>query len=158
MAEISYFTKEGLEKLQEELKYLKTKGRKDIAKEIQEARDKGDLSENAEYDAAKNAQGLMEAKIASLENTLATSRLIDEGNVDISKIMILATVLVKNHNTGKEMKYRLVSETEANLKEGKISIKSPIGQGLIGKKIGDIVEVTIPAGKLKLEVIKISRE
>ena len=158
MAEISYFTKEGLEKLQEELKDLKTRGRKDIAKEIQEARDKGDLSENAEYDAAKNAQGLMEAKIASLENTLATSRLIDEGNVDVSKIMILATVNVKNHNTGKEMKYRLVSETEANLKEGKISIKSPIGQGLIGKKIGDIIEVTIPAGKLKLEVLKISRE
>lgn len=157
MAEVSYFTKEGLERLQEELKQLKTKGRAEIAKQIQEAREKGDLSENAEYDAAKDAQGLLEAKIASLENTVAGARLIDESNVDTSKVMILSNVIVKNHNTRKDVKYTLVSETEANLKEGKISVKSPIGQALLGKVIGDVVEVNVPAGKLKLEVLNISR-
>jgi transcription elongation factor GreA len=157
MAEISYFTKEGLDKLNVELKTLKTKGRADIARQIQEAREKGDLSENAEYDAAKDAQGHLEAKIASLENILAGARIIDENNVDTSKVMILSKVLLKNHTTGKDVKYTLVSETEANLKEGKISIKSPIGQGLLGKKIGDVVEVTVPAGKMRLEVKDISR-
>lgn len=157
MAEVSYFTKEGLDKLQDELKFLKTKGRADIAKQIQEAREKGDLSENAEYDAAKDAQGLLEAKIASLENTIAGARLIDESNIDTSKVMILSSVKVKNHNTNKDVKYTLVSETEANMKEGKISVKSPIGQALLGKEKGDVVEVSVPAGKLKLEVIDISR-
>ena len=155
--EVSYFTKEGLERLNEELKTLKTKGRSDIAHAIQEARDKGDLSENAEYDAAKDAQGHLEARIASLENVLAGARLIDESNVDTSKVMILSKVILMNHDSKKEVRYTLVSETEANLKEGKISIKSPIGQGLLGKKIGDIIEITIPAGKMKLEVKKISR-
>lgn len=157
MAEVSYFTKEGLDKLQEELRVLKTKGRADIAKQIQEAREKGDLSENAEYDAAKDAQGLLEAKIATLENTIAGARLIDESNIDTSKVMILSSVTVKNHNTKKDVKYTLVSETEANMKEGKISVKSPIGQALLGKTKGDVVEVSVPAGKLKLEVMDISR-
>lgn len=155
--EVSYFTKEGLDKLTEELKNLKTKGRSEIAKQIQEAREKGDLSENAEYDAAKDAQGHLEAKISSLENTLAGARIIDESNVDTSKVMILSKVLVKNHGSQKNVLYTIVSETEANLKEGKISVKSPIGQGLLGKKIGDVVVVTVPAGTLKLEVVEISR-
>jgi transcription elongation factor GreA len=158
MAEIFYYTKEGLDKLNEELRQLKTKGRSEIAKQIQEARDKGDLSENAEYDAAKDAQGLLEAKIAQLENTIAGARIIDESNLDTSKVMILSTVYLKNHTTNKELKYTLVSETEASLKLGKISVKSPIGQGLLGKEVGDVVEVTVPAGKLKLEVLKITRE
>lgn len=157
MAEVSYFTKEGLDKLKEELRLLKTKGRADIARQIQEAREKGDLSENAEYDAAKDAQGLLEAKIAQMENTLAGARIIDESNVDTSKVMILSKVTLLNHTTKKEVKYHLVSETEANMKEGKISIKSPIGQGLLGKKVGDVVEVTVPAGKLKFEILDISR-
>jgi transcription elongation factor GreA len=157
MAEVSYFTQEGLDKLTEELKTLKTKGRAEMAKAIQEARDKGDLSENAEYDAAKDAQGHLEAKIASLDNILAGARVIDENNVDTSKVMILSKVLLKNHTTHKDVRYTLVSETEANLKEGKISIKSPIGQGLLGKKVGQVIEVTIPAGMLKLEIIEISR-
>jgi transcription elongation factor GreA len=157
MAEISYFTKEGLDKLTDELKTLKSKGRAEIARQIQEAREKGDLSENAEYDAAKDAQGHLEAKIASLENILAGARIINESNVDTSKVMILSKVLLKNHTTGKDVNYTLVSETEANLKEGKISIKSPIGQGLLGKKIGDVVEVSVPAGKMRLEVKEISR-
>jgi transcription elongation factor GreA len=157
MTEVSYFTKEGLDKLNEELKYLKGKGRADIAKQIQEAREKGDLSENAEYDAAKDAQGHHEAKIASLENILAGARIIDENNVDTSKVMILSKVLLKNFSTQKNVLYTLVSETEANLKEGKISIKSPIGQGLLGKKVGAVVEVTVPAGKLKFEILEISR-
>lgn len=157
MAEISYFTKEGLEKLQEELRILKTKGRADMAHQIQEAREKGDLSENAEYDAAKDAQGLMEAKIAQMENTLAFARVIDESNVDTSRVMILSKVTLYNHNTKKVVTYRLVSETEANLKEGKISVKSPIGQALLGKEVSEVVEVNVPAGKLKLEVKEISR-
>ena len=158
MAEVFYFTKEGLDKLNAELRDLKTTGRREIAKQIQEARDKGDLSENAEYDAAKDAQGHLEAKISKLENTIANSRIIDESSVDTSKVMILSTVYVKNHNTKKDVKYKIVSETEASLKEGKISVKSPIGQGLLGKKIGDTVEVSVPAGTLKLEVVKITRE
>jgi transcription elongation factor GreA len=157
MSEISYFTKEGLEKLREELRALKTKGRQDIARQIQEAREKGDLSENAEYDAAKDAQGLLEAKIAQMETTLANARVIDESNMDISKVMILSKVTVLNHATKKEVKYHLVSETEANLKEGKISIKSPIGKALLGKEVGDTVEVTVPAGKLKFEVLEIGK-
>ncbi len=158
MAEVFYFTKEGLDKLNAEHRELTTKGRQEIAKQIQEARDKGDLSENAEYDAAKDAQGHLEAKISKLANTIANSRIIDESSVDTSKVMILSTVYVKNHNTKKDVKYKIVSETEASLKEGKISVKSPIGQSLLGKKIGDTIEVTIPAGTLKLEVLKITRE
>jgi transcription elongation factor GreA len=158
MAEVSYFTKEVMDKLNEELRIMKTQGRAEMARQIQEARDKGDLSENAEYDAAKDAQGLLEAKIAQLENTMANARVIDESNIDTSKVMILSTVHLKNHTTKKDVKYRLVSETEASLKEGKISIKSPIGQALLGKVVGDVVEVSVPAGKLKLEIKEITRE
>lgn len=156
MTEISYFTQEGLDKLNEELRLLKSKGRSDIAKQIQEAREKGDLSENAEYDAAKDAQGLLEAKIATLENTLANARVLDESALSTDKVMILSRVKLLNHKTKKEVSYQLVSETEANLKEGKISVKSPIGKALLGHTIGDVVEVSVPAGLLKLEVKGIS--
>lgn len=156
--ETSYFTKEGLAKVEEELRLMKTKGRADMARQIQEAREKGDLSENAEYDAAKEAQGMMEAKIAILENTLAHSKIIDESSVDTSKVMIMSTVLVMNHSISREIKYKIVSETEANFKEGKISVKSPIGKGLLGKIEGEIVEVEVPAGAIRLEILKITRE
>jgi transcription elongation factor GreA len=158
MSDISYFTKEGLAKLEEDLRLMKTKGRADMAKQIQEARDKGDLSENAEYDAAKDAQGHLEARISTLENILANSRVISNNSKDNSKVMILSTVHVLNHSNKKELKYRLVSETEANLKEGKISVKSPIGQALLGKEVGIVVEVDVPAGKLKLEIVKITMD
>ncbi len=157
MSEVHYFSKEGLAKLELELRTLQSKGRADIARQIQEAREKGDLSENAEYDAAKDAQGHLEARIAKLADTFANSRIIDESTIDTSKVMILSTVHVKNHTNGKDLKYTLVSENEANMKEGKISVKSPIGQALIGKKVGESVEVTVPAGQLKLEVLEISR-
>ena len=129
MAEVTYYTEEGLTKLKEELQYLKTEGRSNIAKAIAEARDKGDLSENAEYDAAKEAQGLHEAKIAKLEEVLASARIIDESNLDTSKVLALSYVKIKNKKTGAVMSYQLVSETEADLKAGKISVKSPIAQG-----------------------------
>jgi transcription elongation factor GreA len=155
MAEVNYFTKEGLDKLQEELRELKSKGRQEIARQIQEAREKGDLSENAEYDAAKDAQGHLEAKIARLENTVATSKVIDNARMDNSKISIMSRVKLLNHLTHKEVIYTLVSENEANMKEGKISIKSPIAQGLLNKKVGDVTEIAVPAGKLKFEVLEI---
>ncbi len=157
MSDIQYFTKEGLEKLREELHQLKSKDRPEISRQIQEAREKGDLSENAEYDAAREAQGMLELRISKLENTLAKARLMDTSRVDTSKVLALATVEIHNHNTGKKMEYTLVSEEEANLKEGKISVKSPIGKGLLGKKEGEIAEVKVPAGILKLEVLKIKR-
>ena len=137
---------------------MKSKGRSEIAQQIQEAREKGDLSENAEYDAAKDAQGLLEAKIAQLEDTLARARVLDENNVDTSKVMILSTVYLLNHSTKKQVKYTLVSENEADMKKGKISIKSPIAQALLGKTVGDVVEAKVPAGSMKLEVLKITRE
>lgn len=157
MAEITYYTKEGLEKLKEELHYLKTEGRAAIAKAIAEARDKGDLSENAEYDAAKEAQGLHETKIAKLEETLANSRLLDESKLDLSKVLALSIVKIKNVKNGATMTYQLVAETEADLKSGKISVKSPIAQGLLGKSVGDIAEIQVPAGKMEFEVLEISR-
>lgn len=157
MAEITYYTKEGLEKLKSELHFLKTEGRSQIAKAIAEARDKGDLSENAEYDAAKEAQGLHEAKIAKLENTLAYARLIDESKLDTSKVLALSIVKIKNIKNGATMTYQLVSETEADLKSGKISVKSPIAQGLLGKSVGERAEIAVPAGKMEFEIIEISR-
>ncbi len=153
----NYLSKEGYEKLDKELRDLKTRGRREIAEEISEARAKGDLSENAEYDAAKEAQGHLESRIAELENTLATSSIIDEKNIDDTKAYLLSTVTILNHNTGKEMEYTLVSKDEADFKEKKISVDSPIGQGVLGKEVGDVVEVKVPAGKLKLEVKKIER-
>ena len=157
MAEVSYFTKDGLEKLKEELQRLKTTGRADISKAIAEARDKGDLSENAEYDAAKEAQGLHEAKIAQLQETLANARLLDESKIDTSKVLALSVVKIKNLKNGATMSYQLVSESEADLKTGKISVTSPIAKGLLGKKVGEKTEITVPAGKIEFEILEISR-
>jgi len=157
MAELTYYSKEGLEKLKEELQYLKTEGRAKIAKAIAEARDKGDLSENAEYDAAKDAQGLHEAKIAKLEQSLSNARVIDESTLDTSKVLALSIVKLKNVKNGSVMTYQLVSETEADLKAGKISVKSPIAQGLLGKSIGDKAQIKVPAGQVELEILDISR-
>ncbi|MCC5915043.1 MAG: transcription elongation factor GreA [Balneolaceae bacterium] len=153
----NYLSREGYEKLDAELRDLKTRGRKEIAEEIAEARAKGDLSENAEYDAAKEAQGHLEKRIAELENTLATSSIIDEKNIDASKAYLLSTVTILNKKTNKEMKYTLVSKDEADFKAGKISVDSPIGQGILGKEIGDVVEIDVPAGTLKLEIKNIER-
>ncbi len=157
MTDVTYYTQEGLEKLKEELHYLKTAGRSQISKAIAEARDKGDLSENAEYDAAKEAQGHHESKISKLTNVLANARLIDESKLDSSKVLALSIVKIKNTNNGAIMTYQLVSETEADLKSGKISVKSPIAQGLLGKSVGDTAEIAVPAGKIEFEIIEISR-
>lgn len=157
MSKVSYYTEEGLKKLKEELNLLKTKGRAEMAKQIAEARDKGDLSENAEYDAAKDAQGLLELKISKLEELIANARVIDESNIDTSKVSILSTVKIKNKKTGAVVTYTLVAEEEADLKAGKISVKSPIGKGLLGKEKGDIALIEIPAGKIEFEILDISR-
>lgn len=154
---VNYLSQEGYEKLNQELHDLKTRGRKEIAKEIAEARAQGDLSENAEYDAAKEAQGHLEKRIAELESTLATSRVIDDKNIDTSKVYILSTVTIFNLNNQKEMKYTMVSPQEADFKLKKISIDSPIGKALMGHEVGDVVGVNVPAGKLKLEIKKIER-
>ncbi|HEY8936073.1 MAG TPA: transcription elongation factor GreA [Cyclobacteriaceae bacterium] len=153
---ISYYTKEGLDKLNGELTELKTKGRSSIARQIAEARDKGDLSENAEYDAAKDAQGHLEAKIAQLEDLLSNARLLDETNIDISKVSILSKVTIKNKKNGASVSYTLVSEEEADLKAGKISTMSPIGKGLLGKKIGESAIIKTPAGEMEFEIVNIS--
>ena len=155
MSKVQYYTEEGLKKLKDELHELKTKGRIDIAHQIAEARDKGDLSENAEYDAAKEAQGILEYKISQMEHMVANARVLDTSNLDTSKVSIMLNVRVKNHNVGKEAVYRLVSESEANLKENKISIKSAIAQGLMGKTVGETVNITVPAGTVKLEILEI---
>lgn len=157
MSVISYFTQEGLKRLRDELHEMKTKQRADIAKQIAEAREKGDLSENAEYDAAKDAQGLLELKISQLEAQLKNARVLDDSNLDASKVLILSLVRLKNLKTNQEVTYRLVSQQEADLKAGRISIDSPIGKGILGKVVGDKVEITVPAGKLAFEVIEISR-
>jgi len=154
---VNYLSEEGFRKLEKELKELKGKGRKDIANQIAEARAKGDLSENAEYDAAKEAQGHLEKRIAELENTLAQSRILDGRNIDTSKVYILSTVTILNKKVNKEMKYTIVSPQEADFKEKKISVDSPIGKALMGNEVGDIVEVDVPAGKLELEIINIER-
>ncbi|WP_207429887.1 transcription elongation factor GreA [Sabulibacter ruber] len=157
MATVSYYTPEGLQKLKEELHELKTKGRAEVARQLAEARDKGDLSENAEYDAAKDAQGHLELKISKLEEVIGNARLIDESNLDLSKVLILSKVKLKNLGNNMELNYTLVAEEEANLAAGKISVKSPIGKGLLGKSVGEIAEITVPAGKLKFEILEISR-
>jgi len=157
MAEVAYYTREGLDKLKEELQQLKTTGRAAIAKAIAEARDKGDLSENAEYDAAKEAQGHHETKIAKMEELLSTARLLDESKLDSSKVLALSIVKIKNVKNGATMSYQLVSESEADLKSGKISVSSPIAKGLLGKKVGDKTEITVPAGKMEFEILEISR-
>ncbi len=157
MTDVTYYTREGLEKLKEELHLLKTEGRSQISKAIAEARDKGDLSENAEYDAAKEAQGHHESKISKLTNVLANARLIDESKLDSTKVLALSIVKIKNTDNGATMTYQLVSESEADLKTGKISVKSPIAQGLLGKSVGDKAEIAVPAGKIEFEIIEISR-
>ena len=157
MADVAYYTKEGIEKLKEELQQLKTSGRANIAKAIAEARDKGDLSENAEYDAAKEVQGHHESKIAKMEELLSTARLLDESKLDSSKVLALSKVKIKNVKNGVTMSYQLVSESEADLKSGKISVSSPIAKGLLGKKVGETTEITVPAGKMEFEILEISR-
>lgn len=157
MSQVNYFTEEGLRKLQEELSYLKTVERPNISKQIAEARDKGDLSENAEYDAAKDAQGLLELRISKMEELLGSARLIDESKIDLSKVSVLSIVKIRNVANKAEMTYTLVAETEADLKSGKISVTSPIGKGLLGKKTGEIAEIEVPSGLMKFEIVDISR-
>lgn len=154
--EIIYLTAEGYKKLKDELDHMRSVERPAISAAIAEARDKGDLSENAEYDAAREAQGLLEMRIAKLEDTLANARVIDESKIDKSRVQILSKVTLLNHNNGKEVVYTIVSENEANLREGKLAIGTPIAKALLGKKAGDVVEVTVPAGVLKLEIKDIS--
>ncbi|WKK77759.1 transcription elongation factor GreA [Marivirga salinae] len=156
MSTVSYYTEEGLRKMKEELHHLKTVERPKASADIAEARDKGDLSENAEYDAAKEAQGLLEMKINKLETVVANARVIKESDVDTSKVGLLTKAKIKNKKNGMEVTYTMVSEEEANLKEGKISIKSPIGKGIMGKKIGDVAQVDAPAGKMEFEILDIS--
>jgi len=153
---ISYYTREGLDKLKGELTELTSRGRSDIARQIAEARDKGDLSENAEYDAAKDAQGHLEAKIAQLSDLLANARLLDEANVDTSKVSILSKVTIKNTKNGASFTYTLVSEEEADLKAAKISTMSPIGNGLLGKKVGDSAIIKTPAGEVEFKITNIT--
>ena len=157
MSDVSYYTKEGLKKLKDELNQLKDIERPKASNAIGEARDKGDLSENAEYDAAKEAQGMLEMKISKLEAVLSNARLIDESQLDLSKVLVLSKVTIKNLNNQMQLNYTLVAESEADLKSGKISVSSPIGKGLLGKKVGEIAEVTVPNGTLKFEIISIER-
>lgn len=157
MSKVSYYTPEGLKKLREELEMLKSIERPKVSQQIAEARDKGDLSENAEYDAAKEAQGLLELRIAKMEETLSNARIIDESQLDLSKALVLSSVRIKNVSNGKEMNYTLVAESEADLKTGKISVTSPIGKGLLGKSVGEIAEISVPNGSLQFEVLEIRR-
>jgi len=154
---LQYFTAEGLKKLQDELNQLKTVERPNISRQIAEARDKGDLSENAEYDAAKDAQGLLELKISKLEEIVSNARILDESKLDNSRALVLSKVRIRNKANNSEMTYLLVAENEADLKTGKISVTSPIGKGLLGKKVGEIAEITVPSGKMHFEIIDISR-
>jgi transcription elongation factor GreA len=156
MSGINYVSKETLEQMKAELTHLKTLGRAEIARQIAEAREKGDLKENAEYDAAKEAQGHHEAKVAQLETAIASARILDTKDIDLSKVSVLSKVKVLNHNTKKSIEYFLVSEKEADLKQGKISVTSPIGKGLLGKKIGEVVEISVPSGTLKFTIENIS--
>ena len=157
MSKISYYTEKGLKKLRKKLDKLKDIERPRASQAIAEARDKGDLSENAEYDAAKEAQGLLELEISKLEETLSNARIIDETLLDTSKVLVLSTVKIKNLNNSASMEYKLVAQSEADLAKGKISVDSPIGKGLLGKKVGDIAEISIPNGNVKFEILEISR-
>jgi transcription elongation factor GreA len=156
MAKVSYVTEQGLEKLKKELEQLETIERPKISQQIAEARDKGDLSENAEYDAAKEAQGMLEMKISKLKDTIANSRVLDQSKLDTSTVQILNKVKIKNKKNGAVMEYTIVSDSEADLKEGKMSINTPIAKGLLGKKVGDIAEVDVPSGKMEFEIVDIS--
>jgi transcription elongation factor GreA len=158
MSKISYYTAEGLKKLREEIDFLKSVERPRASQAIADARDKGDLSENAEYDAAKEAQGLLEMKIAKMDEILANARLIDESQLDTSKALVLSTVRIKNQTNGMEITYKLVAESEADLKSGKISVTSPIGKGLLGKSVGEVAEISVPNGTLKFDILEITRD
>jgi transcription elongation factor GreA len=157
MSKIQYYTEEGLTKLKEKLNELRIKGRAEVAREIAEARDKGDLSENAEYDAAKEKQGMLELEISKLEELISNARIIDESKVDTSQVSILSIVKLKNKKNNQIMSYTLVAEKEADLKMGKISIDSLIGKGLLGKRVGEIAKIQVPAGMMEFEVLEISR-
>ena len=157
MSEVVYYTEEGLEKLKANLDQLKSVERPNVARQIAEARDKGDLSENAEYDAAKEAQGLLEAKIAKMEAELSKARILDESQIDTSKVLIMSKVTIKNSANGAKMTYTIVPESEADLKAKKISISSPIAKGLLGKKVGDTAEIQVPNGLMNFEIVDISR-
>jgi transcription elongation factor GreA len=158
MSTVSYYTAEGLKKLKDELEQLKAIERPKASADIAEARDKGDLSENAEYDAAKEAQGLLELKIKKMEEVYSNARLIDESQLDVSKALVLSRVKIKNQINGMELSYHLVAESEADLKTGKISVTSPIGKGLLGKSVGEIAEIIVPNGILKFEILEITRD
>lgn len=158
MSKVSYYTEEGLKKLRAELNQLKDVERPKASQAIAEARDKGDLSENAEYDAAKEAQGMLEMQIAKLETTLANARIINESELDTSKVLVLSKVEVKNKANNAKMKYKLVAQSEADLKAGKISVDSPIGKGLLGKEVGEVAIISVPNGNIELEIISISRD
>ncbi|MBL6877324.1 MAG: transcription elongation factor GreA [Flavobacteriales bacterium] len=157
MGKISYYTEEGLKELRDKLDHLKDVERPLASQAIGEARDKGDLSENAEYDAAKEAQGMLEMEISKLEETLSNARIIDESKLDSSKVLVHSMVKIKNLTNSATMQYKLVAQSEANLAQGKISVESPIGKGLLGKKLGDIAEIEIPNGNVKFEILEISR-
>jgi transcription elongation factor GreA len=157
MSKVSYYTPEGLKRLRAELKQLKDVERVKASRAIAEARDKGDLSENAEYDAAKEAQGMLEMRIAKLEDALAGARIIDESQLDSSKVLVLSKVKIKNKTNGMEMNYTLVADGEADLASGKISVNSPIGKGLLGKSVGDVAEIQVPNGVIKFDIVEISR-
>jgi transcription elongation factor GreA len=157
MSKVSYYTAEGLKKLRDELNHLKDIERPNASNAIAEARDKGDLSENAEYDAAKEAQGMLEMKIAKLEETLSGARIIDESQLDTSKVLVLSKVKIKNQANGMEMSYTLVADGEADLASGKLSVNSPIGRGLLGKSLGDVAEIKVPNGIIKFIITDISR-
>lgn len=157
MAKSTYITEEGLAKLKKELEHLTSVERPAISKQIAEARDKGDLSENAEYDAAKEAQGLLEMKIAKLEDMVANARIIDESKIDNSQVQILNRVKIKNMKNNQQVEYTLVSESESDIKSGKISVATPIAKGLLGKKVGDVVDIRVPSGLMSFEIMEISR-
>jgi transcription elongation factor GreA len=158
MSAVSYYTAEGLKKLKEELDHLKNVMRPKASQDIADARDKGDLSENAEYDAAKEAQGLLEMRISKLEEVYSNARLIDETQLDLTKVLVLSSVKIKNQSNGMELKYTLVAESEADIKTGKISVTSPIGKGLLGKSVGEVAEINVPNGMLKFEILEVSRD
>lgn len=157
MSNYTYYTEEGLKKLKDELEQLKSVERPRISQQIAEARDKGDLSENAEYDAAKEAQGLLEMKISKMEEIVSSARIIDESQLDTSKVLVLSKVKIKNVTNNATMNYTLVAESEADIKKGKISVNSPIGKGLLGKSVGEIAEISVPRGTMKFEIVEISR-
>ena len=157
MSKVSYYTAEGLKKLKDELDYLRDVERPKASQAIAEARDKGDLSENAEYDAAKEAQGLLEMKISKLEAVVSNARIIDESQLDMTKALVLSTVTIKNKVNGAQMSYTLVAESEADIKTNKISVNSPIGKGLLGKQVGDTAAINVPNGTIEFEILEITR-